>query len=201
LNNVLNASKPSAAANQRPRSNSYAPVSQQPEPGPFARIPSPDPDHIDGLQTHKDNGLTNAALPRFSFEFTGIIPMLSSSPESSPPPSSSGHGKDRESIKDSASGKNIPYQQPTFNSSAPVLSLAMGNTAPITPRAATTPPKKISFAPNLSIYDTFSPMMYDRRSELATCNRLTPALAQRIKEELNSYKMEEMEVHVASRIQ
>lgn len=43
--------------------------------------------------------------------------------------------------------------------------------------------------------------MYDRRSEPATWSRLTPALAQRIKEELNSYKMEEMEVHTSSRIQ
>ena len=43
--------------------------------------------------------------------------------------------------------------------------------------------------------------VYDRRSEPATWSRLTPALAQRIKEELNSYKMEEMEVHASSRIQ
>jgi len=42
--------------------------------------------------------------------------------------------------------------------------------------------------------------VYDRRSEPATWSRLTPALAQRIKEELNSFKMEEMEVHAASRI-
>jgi hypothetical protein len=70
------------------------------------------------------------------------------------------------------------------------------------PRAATAPAKKhLAFASNLSVYDTFSASMYDRRSEPATWSRLTPALAQRIKEELNSYKMEEMEVHAASRIQ
>ncbi len=51
------------------------------------------------------------------------------------------------------------------------------------------------------MYDTFSPLAYDRRSEPATCNQLTPALAQRIKEELNAYKMEEMEVHHSSRAQ
>ncbi|KAH7104795.1 hypothetical protein BKA62DRAFT_767838 [Auriculariales sp. MPI-PUGE-AT-0066] len=204
LASVLNGANPSKAP-QRPRSNSYAPASQQPEPGPFARIPSPDPDHIDGLHTHKDNGSTHVhSLPRFSFEMTGIIPMASS-PESSPPPSSNGHGKDRESIKDSASIKDGPgkgpYQQPSYNSSAPVLSLGVNSApVPLIPRSATAPAKRISFAPNLSIYDTFSPLMYDRRSEPATCNRLTPALAQRIKEELNSYKMEEMEVHVASRI-
>jgi hypothetical protein len=30
---------------------------------------------------------------------------------------------------------------------------------------------------------------YDRRGDIATCNRLTPMLAQQIKEELNSFKM------------
>ncbi|KNZ79357.1 Protein BNI4 [Termitomyces sp. J132] len=63
-----------------------------------------------------------------------------------------------------------------------------------------TPPKKLVFDNNLSVYDTFPASVYDRRSEPATWSRLTPALAQRIKEELNSYKMEEMEVHAASRI-
>jgi hypothetical protein len=68
-------------------------------------------------------------------------------------------------------------------------------------RSATTPAKRLAFASNLSVYDTFPPSVYDRRSEPATWSRLTPALAQRIKEELNSFKMEEMEVHAASRIQ
>ena len=68
-------------------------------------------------------------------------------------------------------------------------------------RSATAPAKRLTFATNLSVYDTFSAAMYDRRSEPATWSRLTPALAQQIKEELNSYKMEEMEVHAASRIQ
>ncbi|CCO33683.1 Protein BNI4 [Rhizoctonia solani AG-1 IB] len=68
-------------------------------------------------------------------------------------------------------------------------------------RSATAPGRRrLTFATNLSVYDTFAPTTYDRRSEPATCNRLTPALAQRIKEELNSYKMEEMEVHASSRI-
>jgi len=71
----------------------------------------------------------------------------------------------------------------------------------LTHRSATAPVKRLTFATNLSVYDTFSATMYDRRSEPATWSRLTPALAQQIKEELNSYKMEEMEVHAASRIQ
>ncbi len=79
----------------------------------------------------------------------------------------------------------------------------MTSAAPtLTHRSATAPTsKRLAFASNLSVYDTFSASVYDRRSEPATWSRLTPALAQRIKEELNSYKMEEMEVHAASRIQ
>ena len=71
----------------------------------------------------------------------------------------------------------------------------------LTHRSVTSPVKRLAFANNLSIYDTFSANVYDRRSEPATWSRLTPALAQKIKEELNSYKMEEMEVHSSSRIQ
>ena len=95
---------------------------------------------------------------------------------------------------------NMPYMHPKMNSSAPALSLMHPEMAP---RSKTTPvmSKRITFAANLSVYDTFSPLAYDRRSEPATCNQLTPALAQRIKEELNAYKMEEMEVHHSSRAQ
>ncbi len=99
---------------------------------------------------------------------------------------------------------SVIFQHPSFNSSAPALSTigSMGNSAPtLTQRSATMASKKLTFATNLSVYDTFSASVYDRRSEPATWSRLTPALAQRIKEELNSYKMEEMEVHAASRIQ
>ena len=88
------------------------------------------------------------------------------------------------------------------NSSAPVLSAVFSSNPPtLAHRSATAPVKRLTFASNLSVYDTFPSSVYDRRSEPATWSRLTPALAQRIKEELNSYKMEEMEVHAASRIQ
>ena len=88
-----------------------------------------------------------------------------------------------------------------MNSSAPVLSLDAPSPPTLTHRAATAPSKRLTFASNLSVYDTFPGQVYDRRSEPATWSRLTPALAQRIKEELNSFKMEEMEVHAASRVQ
>ncbi|KAJ7712681.1 hypothetical protein B0H16DRAFT_1260842, partial [Mycena metata] len=70
-------------------------------------------------------------------------------------------------------------------------------------RAATAPAVKkvLVLASNLSLDDTFPASMYDQSSELATCSQLTPALAQRIKEKLNSYTMEEMEVYAANQIQ
>lgn len=67
------------------------------------------------------------------------------------------------------------------------------------------PPEKkisastVSFSSRIVIYDTYDRSDYDRRAELATCNRLTPILAQQIKEELNNFKME-MDIHADSRI-
>lgn len=58
---------------------------------------------------------------------------------------------------------------------------------PGTPRG--TVPRNISFSPRIIFHDTWTSMDYDRRGEIATCNRLTPMLAQQIKEELNTFKM------------
>ncbi|KAI9599942.1 hypothetical protein KEM48_000053 [Puccinia striiformis f. sp. tritici PST-130] len=66
--------------------------------------------------------------------------------------------------------------------------------------AAEVKERRATFAQHLSVHTTWPPAIYDRRGELATCNRLTPTLAQRIKEEINAFKMEEMEVHHASRV-
>ncbi|PGH21472.1 hypothetical protein AJ80_03263 [Polytolypa hystricis UAMH7299] len=71
------------------------------------------------------------------------------------------------------------------------------NSAPTSPRAGSV--KNISFSPRIQFHDTWPPGEYDRRGEIATCNRLTPLLAQQIKEELNTFKME-MEVHESSKI-
>lgn len=57
----------------------------------------------------------------------------------------------------------------------------------------------VSFSSRIIIFDTYDALDYDRRAEIATCNRLNPALAQQIKEELNNFKME-MDVHSDSRI-
>lgn len=153
------------ATASRVRSNSYnSHPTTTSELGPLARMPSPDPDHIDGLHRHSH--------------------------------SSGGGGA-------GDSGRSSPHHSTLFslpNSSAPVLSTIPANAT--LPRSSTSPTaaKRLVFANSLSVYDTFSSTVYDRRSEPATWSRLTPALAQRIKEELNSYKMEEMEVHVCSRM-
>ncbi|PNS17280.1 hypothetical protein CAC42_6963 [Sphaceloma murrayae] len=65
---------------------------------------------------------------------------------------------------------------------------------PATPQSS----RNISFSPRIQFHDVWSSTEYDRRGDVATCNRLTPMLAQQIKEELNTFKME-MEVHELSK--
>ncbi|KJZ72879.1 hypothetical protein HIM_07642 [Hirsutella minnesotensis 3608] len=59
--------------------------------------------------------------------------------------------------------------------------------------------RNATFSPRIVFHDTWPSQEYDRRGDIATCNRLTPMLAQQIKEELNTFKME-MEVHENSKI-
>ena len=59
--------------------------------------------------------------------------------------------------------------------------------APGTPQAGHK--RNATFSPRIIFHDTWHSQEYDRRGEIATCNRLTPMLAQQIKEELNSFKM------------
>ncbi|ANZ77343.1 BA75_04768T0 [Komagataella pastoris] len=56
----------------------------------------------------------------------------------------------------------------------------------------------VRFNSRIILYDTYTGLEYDRHPETATCNRLTPMLAQQIKEELNTLKAE-MEIHEESR--
>jgi hypothetical protein len=87
------------------------------------------------------------------------------------------------------------------NSSMPTLSMML-NPSPTGQRSVTAPAARrhLVFAETQIYHSTWPAHVYDRRGELATCNRLTPLLAQRIKEELNTYKMEEMAVAPSSRI-
>ncbi|OAD09124.1 hypothetical protein MUCCIDRAFT_125785, partial [Mucor lusitanicus CBS 277.49] len=57
------------------------------------------------------------------------------------------------------------------------------------------------FSKLVSVRETYSKTDYDRGSDPdAVCTRLTPAMAQQIKEELNAYKLHEMQVHEYSRV-
>lgn len=58
---------------------------------------------------------------------------------------------------------------------------------PGTPRSLAA--RNITFSPTIQLHDTWGCLEYDRRGDIATCNRLTPMLAQQIKEELNTFKM------------
>lgn len=58
---------------------------------------------------------------------------------------------------------------------------------PGTPQGTTK--RNAKFSPRIIFYDTWTKQEYDRRGDIATCNRLTPMLAQQIKEELNTFKM------------
>jgi hypothetical protein len=59
--------------------------------------------------------------------------------------------------------------------------------APGTPRGSMK--RNATFSPRIVFFETWPSQEYDRRGDIATCNRLTPMLAQQIKEELNSFKM------------
>ncbi|EKM83366.1 hypothetical protein AGABI1DRAFT_123701 [Agaricus bisporus var. burnettii JB137-S8] len=179
----------------RIRSNSCNSHPGQAELGPLARIPSPDPDHIDGLHRHNSHSSSHSnsapSIPPLKFDTASPMnPTFNAAPKDLPDTPSPTPNERPSSI----------FQHPALNSSAPALSMVPSTAPTLTHRSATAPAKKLAFATSLSVYDTFSSSVYDRRSEPATWSRLTPALAQRIKEELNSYKMEEMEVHSASRI-
>ena len=60
--------------------------------------------------------------------------------------------------------------------------------APVTPQGPITK-RNATFNPRIVFYDTWPSGEYDRRGDIATCNRLTPMLAQQIKEEVNTFKM------------
>lgn len=58
--------------------------------------------------------------------------------------------------------------------------------------------KLVNFSSQIVLYETYGEIEYDRHPDSATCNQLTPQLAQLIKEELNELKAE-MEIHEESK--
>ncbi|PKK78621.1 hypothetical protein RhiirC2_508657 [Rhizophagus irregularis] len=67
--------------------------------------------------------------------------------------------------------------------------------APSTPSSI----KKLQFSSKILVHETWTREDYDRRGDQSTCNKLTPILAQKIKDELNEYKTVEMQVHEDSK--
>lgn len=63
----------------------------------------------------------------------------------------------------------------------------VSKSAPITPHPGGS--RSIVFSPRIQFHETWPSGEYDRRGDTATCNKLTPLLAQQIKEELNTFKM------------
>lgn len=146
-------------------------------PGPLSDLPAPNPERIDGVAhaTHISSPgeiVYDPLSPSFSpFESNGLDLDLR-------PP---------------------VYQNAAHNTSAPTLSPA-GPVVPPQARAMTAPTRRrLVWAPECAVYSTYDAMTYDRRSEPATCNRLTPELAMSIKQELNAFKLE-MPVHPTSRV-
>jgi hypothetical protein len=61
-------------------------------------------------------------------------------------------------------------------------------------------PRKTQFCSTVLVHETFAASEYDRRCDPnTTCQKLTVPMAMKIKQELNEYKLTEMEVHVDSR--
>ena len=121
---------------------------------------------------------TDARTPDFNLP---QLPRISDSPHSSAPPTPNDDTPRGHRRTDSVTIEGEDYFM-----SAARFSGSETKSLPGTPRSMA---RNISFSPRIQFHDTWTSTDYDRRGEIATCNRLTPSLAQAIKEELNSFKM------------
>ncbi|KKY17016.1 putative protein bni4 [Phaeomoniella chlamydospora] len=151
-------------------------------------------------RTDSGQGSPSPVTTPYSFKVPDFnlpqIPHVNDSPISSAPstpgedhPPRSGHRR-----TDSVAIEGLESED-YFSSITRFASMEAKNT-PNTPRGTN---RNISFSPRIQFHDTWTSSDYDRRGDIATCNRLTPMLAQQIKEELNTFKME-MEVHESSKV-
>ena len=134
---------------------------------------------------------------------------MNDSPRSSSPTTPTGHRR-TDSVQ--LEGEEYYFSLQNFAASGESRS------APGTPRG-TTDRRGVTFGSSIRFHETWPSGEYDRRGEIATCNRLTPMLAQQIKEELNTFKdgmlravhslswltlltisVQEMEVHTESKV-
>lgn len=145
--------------------------------------------HITGIGTDSGNSSPVARpidyrTPDFNLP---QIPRFNESPHSSAPSTPvDEHGPKRGHQRtDSVNIEGEEYFLSTLN-----FANGESQSVPGTPKStAAIAARNISFNPRIQFHDTWPPGEYDRRGEIATCNRLTPMLAQQIKEELNTFKM------------
>jgi hypothetical protein len=105
------------------------------------------------------------------------VPHILDSPASSMPSTPKEGSTRSASFRDNTNGD--------YFSQTRVASMTNTRSMPATPTGG----KGITFSPRIQFHDAWSASDYDRRGDIATCNRLTPILAQQIKEELNTFKM------------
>lgn len=117
------------------------------------------------------------------------VPHVLDSPVSSMPSTPKDGSTRSASFRDTVN--NDYFSQPR------VASMTNTRSMPATPTGG----KGITFSPRIQFHDAWSASDYDRRGDIATCNRLTPILAQQIKEELNTFKMVCAEFKMQSTIQ
>ena len=123
-----------------------------------------------------DAKFTNFTLPQ--------IPHITDSPSSSTP---STPGDDQPSRSGHRRTDSVTIEGEDYFMGVARFAASEAKSMPGTPRSLGA--RNISFSPRIIFHDTWPSGEYDRRGEIATCNRLTPVLAQQIKEELNSFKM------------
>lgn len=124
------------------------------------------------IETHSDLGVSSPA-----YALNG-----GDSPHSSAPPTPDEAAR-TPTHNDSVKIAGEDY----FLSNAGRFTASEAKSAPITPQAVAG--RNIVFSPRIQFHETWPSGEYDRRGEIATCNRLTPLLAQQIREEINNFKM------------
>ncbi|RYO79259.1 hypothetical protein DL766_009821 [Monosporascus sp. MC13-8B] len=118
-----------------------------------------------------------ASTPAFDLP---MIPTVTDSPNSSAPSTPKDDGQSQKRNGSIAIGSEDYFMS--------ALRLRQDTkSAPVTPQGPVK--RNATFSPRIVFYDTWPSGEYDRRGDIATCNRLTPMLAQQIKEELNTFKM------------
>ncbi|KAK6462160.1 hypothetical protein DFJ63DRAFT_319010 [Scheffersomyces coipomensis] len=133
-----------------------------------------------GTESNKDNyyAPSNFQPPPKAFSHNKIPSISDSSSVNSSPRSLGSIISRKWGKKPSQSQNNSPlqYQSPRFM----------------------TKTNGVRFSSRIILYDTYNGEEYDRHPDTATCNQLTPLLAQQIKEELNAFKSS-MDIHIESR--